>query len=131
MDFWTSVSGSLITNEWHFTSAQTNAILVASAAGSAIGVSRASVAVDGDCTVNVHARLGFGATALPALSANDPAGVPGILLSHPDIPPGSGDLEAAGGLLGLSGDSESLVFTCDNPAGGSVRLVASYFVTAS
>jgi hypothetical protein len=110
--------------------AQTNASLVGTiAAGTKLVVTRCGAVCDADNSVSVAVRIGFGAAAVPTAAL---AGVNGVILSHPDIPAGSGYTVGNGaGIIGTGGDGEELRLTCDDPVGGSLVISVSYYTTAS
>lgn len=109
--------------------AQTNAAMVTIGASLKIVVTRVTALADNGNTVDVAVRVGFGTATLPAAAL---AGVNGIVLSHSGIAPGSGVVEGTGaGILGVGADNEDLRFTCDDPTGGNLRIVASYYTIES
>lgn len=122
----------VITKEWTFTDsdgAQTDAALVTVSAGTKIAVTNIAAICDNANTGDVAVRVGFAAASLSAAATT---GIAGIVMSHPGIAAGSGYNRGDGsGVLGVGADGEDLRITCEDPAGGSVRIVASYFEIAS
>lgn len=115
---------NVITHRANYTAAQTDTAVVAVGSGNKIVVTRCSVLVDNACSVDVQARVGFGATTTP--TGDD------VVLSHPGIAAGSGVVEGNGsGMLGVGGDGEDLRITSEVPTGGSLDVVVSYFVIES
>ncbi len=97
--------------------------------GLKIVVTRVEVMVDNACTQDVSCRVAFGATSLPTA---DLGGANGVLLSHDGIAPGSGVVTGTGaGILGVGLDGEDLRFTCEDPVGGTLRIIASYYTIES
>lgn len=98
-------------------------------AGTKVVVTMIDAMADGDNTVNVAVRVGFGASTLPAASAT---GVNGIVLRHPDLAPGSGVVRGNGaGIVGIGADGEELRLTCDDPVGGNVSILFSFYTIES
>lgn len=112
------------------TGAQTDASVAgAIGAGTKVVMTMAYATADADNTVNVAVRMGFGASTLGTASAT---GVNGIVLSHPDLAPGSGIVIGNGaGIIGIGGDGEEVRVTCDDPAGGNVVFGFTYFTIES
>lgn len=103
----------------NYTGAQTNTAIVSASAGSRIAVLGCDVLVDHACTVDVQARVGFGASTTPTGD--------GTILSHPGIAAGSGVVKGwAGGIIGVGADGEDLRITCSVPTSGSIDVVVSY-----
>ena len=108
----------------NYTAAQTDTAIVTVSSGTKIIVTRCSVTADNANTVDVQARIGFGATNTPTAT--------GVVLSHPGIAAGSGVIEGSGsGMLGVGGDGEDLRITSEVPTTGSIDVVCSYYTTAS
>lgn len=123
---------NLIAAEWVFTTAQTNLKIVTVAAGTKIVVVGAECMVDADCTVNVACRVGLAASTLPAISNNSATGLLGLVLSHPDISPGSGVVVGGGGgIIAIGADDDDLIITCDAATGGALRVIVRYFTIES
>jgi len=123
---------NIVRSEWVMTSAQTNLKLVTISTGTKIVVTAASCFVDADCTTNVHCRLGLATSTLGTISNNSATAINGIVLSHPDIPPGSGVVEGNGsGIIAIGADDEDLILTCDAATGGALRIIVSYFTIES
>lgn len=105
--------------------AQTDAALVTVSAGTAIVVTKCSVMADGANTGDVAVRIGFGTANTPAADAA------GIILAHPGIKSGSGVIEGNGsGIIGMGASDEDLRLTCEDPAGGAIDVVVTYFTIA-
>ncbi len=86
-------------------------------------ITRVSLYVSNDVTVDVACRVGFATGTLPASTL---AGTDGLLLGHSGIPAGCGIQVGDGsGIVGIGGTSEDLRFSCDEPTGGSLFVVAS------
>lgn len=107
--------------------AQTDAVLIDAPDGCETIITDLTVTVDKDTTPNVKARIGWGTknapTVLPTAALT---GVEGILLSHPDIEPGSGlTLKFIPGEVRMP-PGRNLLFTCDVPTGGSIVITAIY-----
>lgn len=114
------------------TGAQTDVSIVGTIApGAKVAVTSVAVTVDSATTATggVAVKLGFGATTIPADSAT---GAAGILLDHKGIAAGSGVVLGAGaGLLGIGADGEELRLTCEDPVGGGLSVMFSYFTIES
>jgi hypothetical protein len=115
---------NVVTIRANYTGAQTDTAIVSVNAGSKIVVTRCSVTADKANTVDVQARVGFGATNTPTTT--------GVVLSHPGIAAGSGVVEGNGsGILGIGGDAEDLRITSEVPTTGSIDVVVSYYTIES
>lgn len=110
--------------------AQTDATIVGTiSAGTKVAVTAIAVTVDSATTNATAVKLGFGATTIPADSTT---GANGVILDHDGIAPGSGIVVGNGsGLLGIGADGEELRLTCEDPVGGSLSVVFSYFLIES
>jgi len=120
---------NVITKNYQVTDAdgaQTDAdILGAVAAGTALVVTKISVAASAANTTNVSCRVGFGTANTPAADAA------GVVLFHPGIAPGSGIVEGAGsGIIGVGASDQELRVTCDDPVTGSISIIVTYFTIA-
>ena len=110
--------------------AQTDTALVTIAGGNKIIVTRMSVLASSANTVDVAFRAGFGTATLPGLPGT--TGTDGFIMAHPNIAPGSGVVEGNGsGILGIGGDNADLRYTCDDPVGGELWIVVSYYLVPS
>jgi hypothetical protein len=99
--------------------------------GTKVVVTRISVKCSNVNSVNVAAKIGFGATSIPA-DTTTATGSSGILVDHEGIPPGGGFVEGTGGgILGIGADGEELRFTCDAPTSGHVIVSGSYYTIES
>lgn len=115
---------NIVTIRANYSVAQTNAAIVTIASGLKIVVTRCSVTVDNACSVDVAARIGFGAANTPTTT--------GVVLSHPGIAAGSGVVEGSGaGILGIGADDEDLRITSEVATGGSIDVVVSYYTIES
>ena len=114
------------------TGAQTDASIVGTiATGTKVAVTSVAVTVDSATTATggVAVKLGFGATSIPADSST---GANGILLDHKGIAAGSGIVLGAGaGILGIGADGEELRLTCEDPVGGGLSVMFSYYTIES
>lgn len=113
------------TREWVFTAAETDLELIAFAAPLQGVVMYVDVTAANSNTGDVSCRLGFHATALPAVS--DSTGVDDMVFSHGGIAKGGGAVKSNGGepiTTGAAG--ASLLWTCSAPTGGSIRLLVSF-----
>lgn len=83
-------------------------------------------------SVNTSVRIGFGAAGVPAQGASGADAVTGVILSHPNIPAGSGFSKGhAGGIIGIGGDGEEPYITCSAPTGGSLIVQIDYYTIES
>ena len=113
-----------VTFRANYTALQTNVAVVTASAGQKIVVTRCNVMADKANTVDVAARIGFGATTTPTGT--------GVVLAHPGIAAGSGVVEGSGaGILGIGADGEDLRITSEAPTGGSIDVVVSYHIVES
>lgn len=114
------------------TGAQTDASMVGTiAAGTKVAVTQIGVTVDSAVTATggVSVKIGFGATSIPADSST---GANGILLDHKGIAAGSGMVLGNGsGLIGIGADGEELRLTCEDPVGGGLSVMFSYYTIES
>ena len=120
---------NIVTEEFNFTTAQTNAALITVAPGSIIVVTGIDATVDNATTPDVAVRIGFATATLTAVSGS---GVTGIVLSHPGIAPGSGIVKgSASGLIGVGADGEDLRITSEVPTDGVLRIVVTYYTVTN
>ena len=113
-------NASIVTIRANYTGAQTDTAIVTVGAGVQIYVTRCSVLADNANTVDVQARVGFGAAATPTST--------GVILSHPGIAAGSGVIEGNGsGVIGIGAAGEDLRITSEVPTTGSLDVVVSYY----
>lgn len=104
--------------------AQTDAAIITAGANVAVVVTKVSVVADGANSGDVSVRIGFGTANTPAADAAQ------VLLFHPGIKAGSGVIEGSGsGILGIGASGEDVRVTCEDPAGGSVSIIVTYFTT--
>jgi hypothetical protein len=105
--------------------AQTDAAIVSAGANVAIMVTAVEVTADNANTGDVSVRIGFGTANTPAADADK------VIMFHPGIAPGSGLVKGSGaGIIGAGLDGEDLRVTCEDPAGGSISIVVTYFTIA-
>ena len=117
---------NIITEEFTFTTAQTNFALVTVTGSNKIIVTLIDATLDVDTSVTVAVRVGFAAATLPSTTT---AGVIGIVLSHPGIAAGSGIVRGTGaGMVGVGAAAEDLRLTSDVPTSGALRITVSYFI---
>ena len=108
----------------NYTAAQTGAVLVTVGAAQKIVVTRVSVLASNANTVNPSVAVGTNTTT--TLTNTD------TMLSHPGLAPGSGVVEGNGaGILAIGVLDADLRFTCTVPTGGSLDVVASYYLIES
>ena len=107
--------------------AQTDAdILGAVGSGTKVVVTMIQVYTDSATTAATQVRVGFGTANTPALDAA------GVVLSHGGIAPGSGLVIGNGsGIIGIGGDGAELRVTCEDPAGGSMDIIVTYYTIES
>jgi hypothetical protein len=105
-----------------YTSAQTDVILVTASATQQIIVTDVTVTVDEAVTVTgVGFVIGFGTPSTPTSV--------GVLLRHSGLMPGSkANRSAGGGTLGTGDYNEDLRITSENPVGGALDVMVSYFI---
>lgn len=105
--------------------AQTDAAIITVSAGTAIVITKVSVMADGANSGDVAVRIGFGTASVPAVDSN------GIVLAHPGIKAGSGVVEGSGsGIIAIGASNEDLRVTCEDPAGGAIDIIVTYFTIA-
>jgi hypothetical protein len=119
--------------EYYTTAAQTNDnVLPLISAGTKYVITGITVIANAANTVNVSVRIGFGASAVPTQGASGADAVTKVVLSHPNIPPGSGFSKGhAGGIVGIGGDGEDLYITCSVPTTGSLIVQVDYYTIES
>jgi len=111
----------------NYTAAQTDTAIVSTT--EKIVVTRVSVMVANEGTVDVDVVIGFGAVNTPTTT--------GVILAHPGIAVGSGVVEGTGsGMLGVGAAGEDVRITCSNPttgspAVGSIDVLLSYYEVAA
>lgn len=116
---------AVTTREWVFENAETDLELIAFAAPLQGAVLYVDVTCANSNTGDTSCRLGFHATALPAVS--DTTGVDGMVFSHGGIAKGGGAVKANGGApITLGAPGASLRWTCSAPTGGSIRLLVGF-----
>lgn len=107
--------------------AQTDTALITVSAGTAIVVTMVQVYVDSATTATggVAVRIGFGTANVPAADSA------GIIFAHPGISAGSGAVVGSGaGIVGIGASNEDLRITCEDPTGGNIDVIITYFTIA-
>ena len=113
---------AVVTIEAAYTAAQTDTAIVAVTGANRIVVTSILVVCDNANTVDVGYRVGLGAVNTPTTT--------GVVSSHPGVPAGGGVQRGDGsGVLGIGAADDDLRITCEVPTGGSIRVVASYYLT--
>jgi hypothetical protein len=91
-------------------------------------VTMLDVTAHGANTVNVDVRIGFGTASVPAEPAHN-ASVAGVLLSHSGLVAGGGVIKGDGsGIIGVGALNEEVRIDCDDPVGGEVKVVITYYI---
>jgi hypothetical protein len=108
--------------EAEYTAAQTDTLIVTASATQQIAVTEITVSLDEAVTVNgVGFRVGNGTPGTPTAA--------GVILSHAGLMPGQSISRGTGaGVLAVGDFNEDLRITCENPVGGALRVLVSYFV---
>jgi hypothetical protein len=97
--------------------------------GTKVAVTQVLATCDNANTGDVAIKIGF---ASGALAADSLTGASGIILSHPGIPGGGGVTRGDGSaLIGVGLDGEELRMTCEDPVGGSLKVLYSYYLIES
>jgi hypothetical protein len=124
---------NIISAEYYTTGAQTDDNILPTIAGGTIYViTGITVIASAANTVQVSVRIGFGASTVPAQGASGADAVAKVILSHPNIPAGSGFVKGnSGGIVGIGGDGEELRITCSAPTTGSLIVQVDYFTIPS
>lgn len=119
--------------EYFTTGAQTNDnVLPLISAGTKYVITSITVTASAANTVNTSVRLGFGTTGVPAQGTSGADAVTKVVLSHPNIPAGSGVVKGNGsGIVGIGGDGEELYITCSAPTTGSLIVQVDYYTIES
>lgn len=108
-----------ITTRANYSAAQTDTAIITASGAQRIVVKKVSVMADKANSVDVAARIGFGA-------ANTPTG-DGTLLSHPGIAAGSGAVEYEGESgVGAQTLGDDLRITSEVATGGSIDVIVVY-----
>ena len=103
-----------------------NCLAGATGAGDVAVVTHLSVTLDEATTASTQFRIGFGASAPPAVDAAD------VIMDHPGLAAGSGMvLGNGGGILGIGAAGEDLFLDCEDPAGGNLSVTVGYFIIAN
>lgn len=124
---------NIISAEYFSTAAVTDDnILPAIAGGTKYVITSITVICSNANTVNVSVRIGFGTASVPAQGTTNADAVAKVVLSHPNIAPGSGTVKGNGsGIVGMGGDGEELRITCSVPTGGSLIVQVDYYTIES
>lgn len=111
--------------EVEYTSSQTDALVISAGSTQQLAVTLASAHVDEGVTVTgVGFRMGFGSPSTPTTT--------GVILSHAGLMPGQETSRGTGaGVIGTGDFNEDLRVTCENPTGGAIRFIVSYFILES
>lgn len=109
---------------WQFTSAQTNAVLLAATATQRIEFYGLEATAAGSNTGDVSCDVGFSSTgSLPTMTPNSLTPRVGICFSHGGVVHGGG-AAATRPVVGALG--EDLLLTCSAATGGDFRVSVSY-----
>jgi hypothetical protein len=119
--------------EYYTTGAQTDDnILPAISTGTKYVITSITVAASAANTVNTSVRIGFGTSTIPTQGTSGADAVTKVILSHPNIPAGSGIVKGNGsGIVGIGGDGEELRITCSAPTTGSLIVQVDYYTIES
>ncbi len=122
----------VITKEFTVTDAdgaQTGLVLIAPSSGNEHVITRCSANIDNACSVDVDVRVGF---TTGTLSARANTGITGIVLSGTGFAAGSGIVEGSGtGNLGTGAAGDGLELVCDDPTGGNLTVLITYYTKKS
>lgn len=108
--------------------AQTDTSLLTVSSGTKIAITRMTAICDNANTGDVAVVIGFGDASPP-----DPTltGADGIIVNG-SFDGGAGVTIGDGsGIIAIGGDGQDLRLTCDDPAGGNLRITYSYFTIES
>lgn len=124
---------NIISAEYITTTSQTDDnILPAISSGTIYVITFIAVIASADNTVNTSVRIGFGATGVPAQGSSGADAVSGVIISHPNIPPGSGVTKGnGGGIIGIGGDGFELRITNSAPTNGSLIVQCDFYTINS
>lgn len=111
------------------TAAQTNTVAVSVGAGAIAVITGIFASVDAAVSATgISVTVGFGTT----LNTPSAAGVADIAAYHPGIPAGGGfTWGGSSGILGIGGDGEDIIYSCEVPTGGSVAIQITYYTIES
>lgn len=110
--------------------AQTDIAIVTVGGGTKIVVTRVCVTADGSNTGPTNIKVGFGATTLT--TPNTTTAGTQILADFLGVPAGGGLSSGnGGGILGVGADGEDLRYTCEDPVGGAITIMVSYYTVES
>lgn len=111
---------NIVTLRANYTTSQSSTAIISGTASTRIVVTRCTATVDNACSADVQVRIGFAASVTPTTT--------GVVLSHPGIAAGSGVVEGNGaGILGVGAAADALLITSEEPTGGSLDVVVSYY----
>jgi hypothetical protein len=110
------------TLEAEYTSAQTDTLIITASSTQQIAITEITAVVDEAVTVTgVGFRVGCGSPSTPVAV--------GVVLSHAGLMPGQSVSRGTGaGVLAVGDLNEDLRITCENPVGGALRILVSYFM---
>lgn len=118
-----------ITKEWVFVTAQTDFSIVTFDSTHRGVVTYAQATCSNSDSGDVSLRVGFATSALPTITNDSATGGGGVFMSHGGIAKGGGMVVANGGQPVASGAAdEDIRVTCSAAAGGTLRIVLSYWV---
>ncbi len=119
--------------EYYTTGAQTDDdMLGAIGAGTKVIITSITVIASKANTVDVSVRIGFGTANVPTQGASGATATAKVVISHPNIPPGSGVPKGNGsGIVGIGGDGEELRITNSAPTSGSLIVQIDYYTIES
>ena len=108
--------------EAEYTATATDALIINASATQQIAVTEITVTVDEAVTVTgVGFRVGCGSPSTPTAA--------GVILSHAGLMPGQSVSRGTGaGIIAVGDFNEDLRITCENPVGGALRVLVSYFI---
>jgi hypothetical protein len=110
------------TLEAEYTAAQTDTLILTATATQQIAITEVTVVIDEAVTATgVGFRMGCGTPGTPTAA--------GVVLSHPGLMPGQAMSRGTGaGVIAVGDFNEDLRITCENPVGGALRVIVSYFI---
>jgi hypothetical protein len=110
------------TLEAEFTASQTDALIITASATQQVAITEITAVVDEAVTVTgVGFRVGCGTPGTPTAA--------GVVLSHAGLMPGQSVSRGTGaGVIAVGDLNEDLRITCENPVGGALRILVSYFI---
>jgi len=111
-----------MTLEAEYTTSQTDTLIITASATQQVAITEITAVLDEAVTVNgVGFRVGCGTPGTPTAA--------GVVLSHAGLMPGQSVSRGTGaGVLAVGDLNEDLRITCENPVGGALRILVSYFI---